>query len=163
MFSLPLHLFLSTNSWGKCLTHELLNVPLCSPDRRCLFVVELLQPGSKTSVQAGKSSSAPLPPQVKIGCRVSLRDLFHTFSFYGMIKIIDHSSFIRWYKCSHIGVRGRNRQSKTCFLYYWSDGQTAVQRHSGNRQWHTSLYTAFYTEEAKHLQNRKKHVKGPTR
>lgn len=93
---------------------------------------------------------------------VTERDLFHTF-FNGMIKDIDHSCFIIWYKCLHRSVRDRNRQSKTCFLYCWSDGQTAVQRHSGNRQWHTSLYTAFYTEEAKHLQNRKKHVKGAAR
>lgn len=27
--------------------------------------------------------------------------------------------------------------------FYWSDGQTSVQRHSGNRQWHTSLYSVF--------------------
>lgn len=77
-------------------------------------------------------------------CRSSLRETFsHLYSIF-----------------THIKVRDRSRQSKTCFLYYWSDGQTAVQRHSGNRQWHTSLYTAFYTEEVKHLQNRKKHVKG---
>lgn len=45
-------------------------------------------------------------------------------------------------------VRERNGQSKTCFLYYCDD-QTAVQRHSGNRQRHKSLYTATPSETAR--------------
>lgn len=44
-----------------------------------------------------------------------------------------------------VRVRDRNRQSKTCFLYYCDD-QTAVQRHSGNRQRHKSPYTGFYSD-----------------